>query len=73
MLLEVHNQGPPIAPDLLPRIFEAFQRGAGGSGDGLGLGLYIVKRLVEAHGGSIEVRSDAAGGTRFSVQWPKHF
>jgi signal transduction histidine kinase len=71
VLFEVHNQGPPIAPGLLPRMFEAFQRGAEGGGEGLGLGLYIVKHLVEAHGGSIGVRSTAGEGTTFSARWPK--
>ena len=72
VLLEVHNQGEPIAPELLPRIFDAFQRGADDSGrEGLGLGLYIVKAIVEAHGGAIEVRSTKSEGTTFSVRWPK--
>jgi signal transduction histidine kinase len=72
ILLEVRNQGPPIAPDLLPRIFEPFQRGDGGDGgdERLGLGLYIVKHVVEAHGGTIKVRSSELNGTTFSIQWP---
>lgn len=67
--LEVHNLGPPIPPALLPRLFEAFERG--GEGGGLGLGLYIAQQIVEAHGGTISVRSDAAAGTTFTVRWPR--
>jgi len=67
IVLEVHNQGTPIRPDLLPHLFEAFQRGPDADGEGLGLGLYIVKQIVDAHGGSITVRSSQAEGTTFSV------
>jgi len=70
IVLEVHNQGTPIQPDLLPHLFEAFQRGPDAGGEGLGLGLYIVKQIVDAHGGSITVRSTQAEGTTFSVLWP---
>jgi len=70
IMLEVHNQGQPISPELLPHVFEAFQRGPDAGGDGLGLGLFIVKQIVEAHGGSIAVRSTQAEGTTFSVLWP---
>jgi signal transduction histidine kinase len=70
IVLEVHNHGPPIPPDLLPHIFEAFQRAPDAGGEGLGLGLYIVKQIVDAHGGSIAVRSTQAEGTTFSVLWP---
>ena len=69
VLLEVHNPGPAIAPELLPRIFDAFQRGVSG-GEGLGLGLHIVKRIVEAHGGTVAVRSSDAEGTTFTVRLP---
>jgi len=70
VILEVHNQGPPIPADLLPRLFEAFERG-GRAGSGLGLGLYIARQIVEAHGGTLSARSDAASGTTFTVGWPR--
>jgi signal transduction histidine kinase len=72
--LSVHNQGPPIPADLRGRLFDAFQRGVPDQSrhrDGLGLGLYIVRQIVEAHGGSVDVRSDEASGTTFSVRWPR--
>ncbi|HET9752589.1 MAG TPA: ATP-binding protein, partial [Myxococcales bacterium] len=60
VILEVRNDGPPIAADLLPRLFQPFQRGVSeepGSRAGLGLGLYIVQQIVDAHGGKLAVRS----------------
>jgi signal transduction histidine kinase len=73
--LEVHNPGQPIPAHRLPTLFEPFQ-GAGGSGEGrrrrtgLGLGLYIVKEIVQAHGGHVTVRSAERAGTTFSVLLP---
>jgi len=70
--LEVHNQGAPIAPDLLPRIFDAFTRGDRQTGPkGFGLGLFIANQVVRAHGGTIEVRSTADAGTSFLVTLPR--
>jgi signal transduction histidine kinase len=72
-ILEVQNGGTPIQADILPRIFEAFERPAGdisAHGDGLGLGLYIAERIVAAHGGKIAVRSSAEEGTIFAVTMP---
>src|SRR6267378_1037923 len=74
VLLEVRNEGPPIPPQTMPRLFEAFQRGDGArarNADGLGLGLFIAQQIVEAHGGSISVRSTATDGTTFTVRWPR--
>ena len=72
VLLEVHNEGAPIAPEALPRIFDAFQRGSSdGGGRGLGLGLYIVQQIALAHGGIVKVRSTKEQGTTFTVRWPR--
>jgi two-component system, OmpR family, phosphate regulon sensor histidine kinase PhoR len=68
--LVVADHGSGIAPELLPQLFEPFTRGkagAGGRSDGLGLGLYIARGLVEAMGGTIAVRSRAGGGSEFTV------
>jgi signal transduction histidine kinase len=66
----VHNEGPPIEADLLPEIFEPFHRGHGGEGGSLGLGLFIVREVVRAHGGEVTVRSRAGEGTTFTVRLP---
>ena len=70
VILSVHNGGPPIARDLLPHVFEPGRRGDAQAG-GLGLGLFIVRQIVLAHGGSIEVRSSAAKGTTFTAVLPR--
>jgi len=71
VVLEVHNGGPPIPPEDLPRLFEPFQRGQNKRPDGgrsMGLGLHITYHLVQAHGGSVRVTSSAAEGTTFTVR-----
>ena len=72
--LAVHNQGAPIAPEHLGRIFQPMRRATGtidSVGRSVGLGLYIVKQIVESHGGQVDVRSDAASGTTFRVRLPR--
>ncbi|HEY7374825.1 MAG TPA: HAMP domain-containing sensor histidine kinase, partial [Polyangia bacterium] len=72
-ILEVQNGGAPISAEVVPHIFEAFQRSAGelsSHGRGLGLGLFIAERIVAAHGGRIGVRSNAEDGTIFAVALP---
>jgi len=71
LLLRVQNGGPPIPPALLPSIFEPFRGGGDGAGGSVGLGLFIVREIVRAHGGRIEVRSAEAEGTCFSVRLPR--
>jgi PAS domain S-box-containing protein len=70
--VSVRDQGEGISPEVAPRVFRRFWRGKprGGSrrglhGGGTGLGLYIVKGLVEAHGGTISVRRAPGGGAEF--------
>jgi phosphoserine phosphatase RsbU/P len=70
--IEVHNEGAPIPPELLPRLFEPMVRGAeAGASQGVGLGLYIVREIMRAHGGAVHVRSTAADGTRFVLELPR--
>ncbi|MCP3141345.1 sensor histidine kinase [Pyxidicoccus xibeiensis] len=72
--LEVHNHGRPISPDLLPRIFEPLERGSelvSQTGRSIGLGLFIVRHIVQAHGGTVDVRSTGAEGTTFTVRLPR--
>ena len=66
----VHNDGPPIAAELLPLIFKPFERGTQDR-QGLGLGLYIVDEIVRGHEGEISVTSSTGVGTTFSVRLPR--
>lgn len=67
--LSVADQGRGIDPDSLGHVFERFrQHGQGGGG--VGLGLYIVRTLVQAHGGAVEVESELGEGSEFTVVLP---
>lgn len=74
--LEVTNRGPTIDASALSQIFEPLKRGSGQSDShdaqgGLGLGLFIVREIAQAHGGEVKVRSDE-GETTFAVRLPRH-
>lgn len=76
VVLRVHNDGGAIAPSELAGIFSPFKRLDPTAADeknsgNLGLGLYIVERIVTAHNGTIDVRSSAAGGTLFTIRLPR--
>jgi signal transduction histidine kinase len=64
----VEDEGAGIPPETAARVFTRFWRG--NRGRGTGLGLYIVKGLVEAHGGTVDVGSAAGGGARFRFVLP---
>ena len=72
--IEVSDTGQGIAPEFLPHVFERFRQADAGSArhhGGLGLGLAIVRHLVELHGGSVTVQSDGADrGATFTVRFP---
>ncbi|MHB0937759.1 MAG: PAS domain S-box protein [Armatimonadota bacterium] len=69
--VSVTDRGRGIAPDDLPYLFERFFRAEGGRGiEGIGLGLYITRMLVEAHGGSIWVESEPGQGSTFYFTLP---
>jgi two-component system, OmpR family, sensor histidine kinase KdpD len=73
--LDVTDDGPGIAPDVLPRIFDKFVKAPDGTkgGQGTGLGLAIAKGIMEAHGGAIAAESPMANGrgTRMTVFFPQ--
>ncbi len=75
-VLRVRDSGIGIATDMLPRIFDLFvqvDHDAGRSQGGLGIGLTLVKNLVEMHNGRVEARSDGPGrGSEFVVWLPLH-
>jgi signal transduction histidine kinase len=69
--LEVTDNGPGIAPELYGRIFEPFKRAVTtGQQDGLGLGLYIVRSIVQQMGGAVHVESRPGSGATFVVELP---
>ncbi|MDX1510004.1 MAG: ATP-binding protein [Nitriliruptorales bacterium] len=70
VVVTVADDGPGIASDQHRRIFEKFGRARGQRGSGTGLGLYITRGLVRAHGGSVDVDSDVDAGARFHVRLP---
>ena len=70
-VLVVQDDGPGVPPELERRVFERFVRGGGDGGRGSGLGLSIVRAVVESHGGTVSMDSAAgAHGTRFIVRIP---
>jgi signal transduction histidine kinase len=77
VVLSVHNEGAPIPPDLLPTIFDPLVRYATRESTArrkpgsIGLGLYIVREIVVAKGGTVKVTSTAEEGTTFTVRIPR--
>jgi signal transduction histidine kinase len=72
LVLMVHNAGV-VAPEVLPVLFEPFRADTKGRYTrGLGLGLYISRQIIEAHGGTIDVRSTEADGTAFTIRLPRN-
>jgi heavy metal sensor kinase len=70
-ILRVRDTGPGIAPDELPHIFDRLFRGDTSRTErGLGLGLSLVKAIVEAHGGTVDVVSEPGRGSVFTVSLP---
>jgi signal transduction histidine kinase len=77
IVIRIHNRGKPIAPAAMASIFDPLVRFAdpqarpAGNESSLGIGLYIARAIVDAHGGAIEVASTAQEGTTFSVRLPR--
>jgi signal transduction histidine kinase/DNA-binding NarL/FixJ family response regulator len=70
--LTVRDSGTGIPKERLPFIFERFERGVSARNyGGLGLGLYVTRQIVEAHGGAIEVDSELGQGSMFRVRLPR--
>ena len=67
---EVADQGPGIAAEYRDRIFEKFFRVPGTKGEGIGLGLYISREIVRAHGGEMGVESEPGKGAQFWFTLP---
>ncbi|WP_233586051.1 ATP-binding protein [Corallococcus sp. CA054B] len=75
VVMEVRNEGDPIPPELLPRLFDPFKQSnrseQGNKPRSLGLGLYIVSEIVQMHRGSVRVETATGDGTTFTVRWPR--
>ena len=71
LTLQVRNGGDLISPDNISKVFEPYWRPATSKpGGGLGLGLFICKQIIKAHGGNLEVQSSEATGTVFTARIP---
>src|SRR5208337_2449414 len=72
--VEVRDTGSGIAPEALPHIFDRFYQAdsarSGGKKHGAGLGLTIAREIIQAHGGTISVRSAIGYGSEFTVRLP---
>jgi signal transduction histidine kinase len=77
--LSIRNAGPPIPADAIPTIFDPLVRGASPDRSkhrrpgSIGLGLYVAREVVAAHGGTIDVESSTAAGTTFTVRLPRRY
>lgn len=67
-VLSVRDEGPGIAPQLLPRLFTPFASGPGSTG--LGIGLFLAHSIAQAHGGTLTVESVPGAGTTFRLSLP---
>lgn len=69
-ILRVIDSGPGIPADQVSRLFQRYGRAAAASSDSTGYGLYFVKMIAEAHGGSVSVTFPAGGGSAFVIVLP---
>jgi signal transduction histidine kinase len=66
--ITVRDEGPGIAPELMPRLFQRFM--ASGPGGGIGLGLYMAREIALAHGGTLTAASEPGAGAAFTLTLP---
>jgi signal transduction histidine kinase len=74
-VIEVSDRGAGVPASLKLEIFEKFrssEAGGGGARRGYGLGLYLVKLVAEAHGGTVSAADREGGGTTFTLTLPAH-
>lgn len=69
--IEIEDTGPGITPAEQATLFERFRPGSH-KGSGSGLGLHLSRRIVEAHQGTIDVKSELGKGSTFTVRLPAH-
>lgn len=71
LILNIKDQGRGIIKEELPKIFEGFYRGKNHSVEGMGLGLFLAKNIIERHRGSIHAHSKVDKGTLFEIKLPR--
>jgi signal transduction histidine kinase len=73
VIISVQNDGPTLPPEKVSHLFDGMKRGATGTRDRrhLGLGLFIVDKIVEGHAGTLDVQSAPESGTTFTIRLPK--
>jgi signal transduction histidine kinase len=69
-LIEVKDNGPGIEPGEAEKIFELFTQGVRSKAGGLGIGLHLVRRITELHGGRVGVDSVVGSGSTFWIRLP---
>ncbi len=70
ILLTIEDEGPGVPEDLKSTLFDPFRQGPTAAGRGVGIGLSLVRRFAELHGGSAEIEDRPGGGARFAVVLP---
>jgi signal transduction histidine kinase len=70
VLLVVEDDGPGVPEEMRDVLFEPFRQGEGSSGRGMGIGLSLVRRFAELHGGAARIEEGESGGARFVVTFP---
>jgi two-component system phosphate regulon sensor histidine kinase PhoR len=70
VLISVSDQGPGIPPEEQERVFQRYYRAPGRRAEGLGLGLYLSREIVQLHGGQIWIESREGQGSTFMVLLP---
>jgi signal transduction histidine kinase len=70
VLLVVEDDGPGVPEEMRDVLFEPFRQGEGSSGRGMGIGLSLVRRFAELHGGAATIEEGGSGGARFVVTFP---
>ena len=70
-MVRIADHGPGIRPEDLPTLFSRYRQGTRGAGVGLGLGLFISREIVTAHGGTIAAAETAGGGTTITIALPE--
>lgn len=68
VVIRFSDNGAGIPPDILPKIFDRFYTTRGESSDSQGLGLFIVRYTIKAHGGTIDAASEMGAGTVFAIR-----